>query len=127
MIIFVGDKPSSRMKPGAKPFEGAACEKRLNAWIKKLGIIKYEMINSTDFGFDFQIGLADGFGCLIIALGNNAYKAIDKARKGPTMFSIYDRKPIFKLPHPSGRNRQINDKEFIAQKLKECKDWLGVK
>jgi len=34
MVIFVGDKPSPKMKPGAKPFEGAACEKRLKEWLK---------------------------------------------------------------------------------------------
>lgn len=30
----------------------------------------------------------------------------------------------FALPHPSPLNRQINDKEYISKKLKECRDWL---
>ncbi len=31
----------------------------------------------------------------------------------------------FKLPHPSGRNRQLNDSKFIESKLKECKSYVG--
>ena len=49
----------------------------------------------------------------IIALGNNASKAIQGEH--------------FKLPHPSRLNRQLNDKEFIANRLKLCKDWLTEK
>jgi hypothetical protein len=116
MIIFVGDKPSPRMKPGAKPFEGAACEKRLMAWIEQL--VKRrpvwrdcELHNRIDERFEFHKARALYFGYHLIALGNNASKAL----KGI---------PHFKLPHPSGRNRQINDKEFIKKKLLECKKWL---
>jgi len=31
----------------------------------------------------------------------------------------------FSLPHPSGRNRLLNDKKYIKLKLKECKEWLN--
>ena len=52
MIIFVGDRPSPKMKPGAKPFEGAACEKRLKEWIKRLGLRKkdYRILEPLDKG-----------------------------------------------------------------------------
>ena len=33
MIIFVGDKPSPKMKPDALPFEGAACEETFKSWV----------------------------------------------------------------------------------------------
>lgn len=31
----------------------------------------------------------------------------------------------FVLPHPSPLNRQINDHDFIEQKLKECEEYLS--
>jgi hypothetical protein len=122
MIIFVGDKPSTRMKPGANPFEGAACETRLRIWILKIltysyvdhvvlgkPMHSYHIVNQCDFT-TLRLMLMDG---IFIALGNNASKALKKANK-----------PHFKLPHPSGRNRQVNDKAFIASKLNECKKYV---
>lgn len=125
MIIFVGDKPSPRMKPGDFPFEGAACQKRLNNWLGELqlyrcmvvdayhsGAPQVQLINQsdlTDMEFLLNYSSVDKF----VAFGNNAsnrLKSLDI--------------PHFKLPHPSGRNRQINDKEFIKNKLEECSDWL---
>lgn len=111
MIIFVGDKPSPKMKPGAKPFEGAACEARLMEWIKKLGVNPYYLINSTETECLNMALLFVSCKAPVVALGNNASKALHKI-------------PHFKLPHPSGKNRQINDKAFIEKKLEECKNYL---
>jgi uracil-DNA glycosylase len=116
MILFVGDKPSPKMKPGAKPFEGAACEARLKAWIKELGLTlnNYErnsccIINQIDLArSELLVTVCKPY---IVALGNNASKALGKI-------------PHFKLPHPSGRNRQINDKSYIEARLAECKKYI---
>jgi hypothetical protein len=111
MVIFVGDKPSAKMKPGAKPFEGAACEKRLNDW--KMHLLISEMIimvNKDDHDAQWFLNY-NKIGAKIITLGNNASKQLSYVQH-------------FKLPHPSGRNRQLNDKKFIEQKLKECREWL---
>jgi uracil-DNA glycosylase family 4 len=32
---------------------------------------------------------------------------------------------FFEMPHPSGRNRQLNDKEWAAQKIKEMTDYCN--
>lgn len=32
--------------------------------------------------------------------------------------------PHFKLPHPSGLNRKLNDKEALEKLLADCKAWL---
>ena len=105
------------MKPGAKPFEGAACEKRFKSWLKYLKLKnkwpEVLLINQSDWFYeDFSIWYYDCGYKKIIALGNNASKAL----KGL---------PHFKLPHPSGLNRQTNDKKFINQKLRECRKWLN--
>ena len=53
MILFVGDKPSSRIKSGSEAFKGAMCEKRLMEWIRVMGIEwgEYSIINCTDDSF----------------------------------------------------------------------------
>lgn len=116
-VIFVGDKPSPKMKSGAKPFEGAGCEKRLKAWITLLtrGDIftarrKYRVVNQCDYKPFFP----DDFNFHpVIALGEEASRALTKSNI-----------KHFKLPHPSGRNRILNDKSFVMKKLIECKKWL---
>lgn len=95
------------MKPNAQPFEGAACETRLNKWISKLiNHHNFIILNSITLN-NFSINREDK----VIALGAITSKALKNI-------------PHFKLPHPSGRNRQINNKEFIDKKLKECKTWI---
>ncbi len=122
-VIFVGDRPSNRMKPGAKPFEGAACEKRLKEWIKKLGVKNYEIYNQISIEVHSPIFVTyydavEGRDKLIstrvkyIALGNNASKALKYV-------------PHFKLPHPSGQNRQMNDVAYIESCLEKAKLYLN--
>lgn len=31
----------------------------------------------------------------------------------------------FKLPHPSGRNRLLNDRNYEAEQLKLCREYLN--
>lgn len=117
MIIFVGDKPSPRMKPGARPFEGSNCEDRLHRWIYTLigmldeSITKWDIINQCDYAHVNFVAMTLRDGCKLVALGNNASKALGSI-------------PHFKLPHPSGKNRQVNNKKFIDKKLSECREWL---
>lgn len=115
MILFVGDRPSPKMKPGAKAFEGAACEKRLIEWISCLGVSRYEIVNSHKPTVEEWAAytLAGIYKRPMITLGNEAHKRMKRLG--------YD---SFKLPHPSGRNRQLNDKSYIETKLKECRVWL---
>ena len=111
-VLIVGDEPSKQTDPKVT-FKGAACEKRLMQWIKDLGITEYELINRTHPDFDLiRFRYRWGWNMPIIALGNNASKAL-----GP----YYDH---FKLPHPSGRNRKINNKQYLVSILNECRLYL---
>ncbi len=110
MVLFVGDKPSRLNTDPKIAFKGARCEARLLKWISNLNV-PYLLINSTDYDFHLLTNLFLNLDAPIVALGNNASKRLSKA-------------PHFKLPHPSGRNRQINDKIFISNKLKECKKYI---
>ena len=50
---------------------------------------------------------------VVIALGNTASKALNKLKI-----------KHFKLPHPSPRNRLLNNKKFITKQLKECRKYI---
>lgn len=109
LIIFVGDSPSPRMTPGAPAFQGAACESRLKEWIATLlpEDCTYQLINRVDKNFE-EIKNAQA---IFIALGVNASRAL----KGV---------PHCQLPHPSGLNRKLNDKEWLQTQLQNCKLWI---
>jgi uracil-DNA glycosylase len=49
----------------------------------------------------------------IVALGKTAAKALTLLRL-----------PFYEMPHPSGLNRQLNDPEFVARKLKDLKEYI---
>lgn len=106
------------MKPGAKPFEGAACEFRLKEWIGRLGVLDYRIINQSSFTITQLYSLWYKSGDLYgtpqvhyIALGNNASKALKNI-------------PHFKLPHPSFRNRILNNTCVITDRLLQCKEHI---
>ncbi len=114
MVLFVGDRPSKLNTDPKVAFKGAKCEARLDAWIIETKAFPYYVINSTDQDALALIWLFQALGAPIVAIGNNASKYLNKEAKASH----------FKLPHPSGRNRQINDKAFINNKLEECKKYL---
>lgn len=114
MILFIGDRPSKRMPAGARAFEGAACEPRLKQWIDELGCAgSCTIVNSTDIEIVAYLTLSLIKRIPIVALGNNASDHLNRMNCNH-----------FKLPHPSGRNRQINDKAFIERRLAECSRYI---
>lgn len=99
MILFVGDKPSKRTDHNV-PFKGAACESRLMEWIGELAHKSYyEIVNRVDSDFFIMVNIALATDSTIIALGNNAFKALHDA-------------PHFKLPAPF-RQKQTGERQTV--------------
>lgn len=128
MIIFVGDQPSSKNVDPNIPFVGTQSYKRLLEWIWEMDvdINNVHLCNKDQFEHNYLTGdlyisnlnsdlPARASVCKIVVLGNQAE---DKVCETSTL-------DYFKLPHPSGRNRKINDKKFIKKELKKCKEWLN--
>jgi uracil-DNA glycosylase len=122
VIIFVGDKPSNKNKCPSIPFVGTQSYKRLLEWIwiMDIDISQVRLCNK-----DFIHGTYEDW---YIPLGNEAEKAVKER-----LFFVWNWKKqkeeiiepyYFKLPHPSGLNRKLNDKKWLNQQLKECKEWL---
>lgn len=115
-ILLVGDKPSSKNLDPKVAFVGTPSYKRINDWVKSMGFDfkRVVLINRVDPAFHTCVIYATLQGYKIIALGVEAQRALQIL--GVTKF--------FTLPHPSGRNRKLNDKAFLSKALADCKQWV---
>lgn len=117
-VIVIGMNPSRILSIRNKE---NSTFKRLKDWMNILGV-KYFSFSNVHENFD-HISLSDvDFSRLntitkdydrIIALGTFASEALHKIRVNH-----------FKLPHPSPRNRLLNDKDYENKILQQCKEYL---
>lgn len=116
--MFVGDRPSPKNTNPSIAFYGTRSMDTLAGWLFWLGLNKRHVlfINSHEQDLLTAIEVHSNLGGVVVALGNNASSRLNKLQI-----------PHFKLPHPSGRNRKLNDKKFIDSELKKCKDYLKEK
>lgn len=112
MVLVIGDRPSKCTDKDV-PFKGARCEKRLMQWLDYLGVKYYSTVNQCMFTPSELQSYSKNFKATI-ALGNAASKAMGKV-------------PHFKLPHPSGRNRLLNDDAYLQEKLYDASLYLSSK
>lgn len=119
MIIFVGDKPSDKNFSPDIPFVGTQSYKRLLDWIFKmnLDITEICMYNRQDSELSFWRSEQEkGHRAIrFVALGNEAAKQLVRDRVSE----------FFRLPHPSGLNRKLNDADYVDEQLKLCEEWLN--
>lgn len=122
LVLFVGDTPSRKNLDPEIPFVGTASYKVLLGWIGDLELCVSNVFlcnqDTTEFRPDFrEANIYDWHLSYdrVIALGNNASKKLNSLNI-----------PHFKLPHPSPKNRKLNDKTRIKQELEECREWLNT-
>jgi uracil-DNA glycosylase len=117
-VLIVGQNPGNN--PRAAKFRNHTID-RLNQWCDELGITHYGFVNAVTHQGECKIKDVD-FARLkecvngqvaVIALGVFASKCLEIINRSH-----------FRLPHPSPRNRLMNDKEFIKNALTECKEFL---
>ena len=113
MVLFVGDKPSKNSDPN-HAFKGAKCEARLKEWIESIiATSDYMVINRVDEYFKECVNSHVKRGNPVIALGNAASKALKDI-------------PHFKLPHPSGLNRKLNNKRALRRQLDRARMFVST-
>jgi hypothetical protein len=108
-VLVVGDEPRHD-KGTTVPFDQAGSRGKLERWLKLMGIEHYTLTNQSDSGFETKALSHRG---PIIALGEKASKRLTRLGR-----------PHYRMPHPSGRNRLLNDTEYEAFMIADCAKWL---
>lgn len=112
-VVFVGDQPSATNILEGYAFIGADCFPRLIEWINIISPDYYICLNSNELIYMSDIHkLVIEADFKVIALGIRAASRLQE-------FEI----DHFMLPHPSGRNRQINDPIAIKELLLEAMEY----
>lgn len=121
MLYFVADKPASSNISASIPLVGTSSYKTFLNWCADMNvdITRVRMYNQSDKPFEGLSGTTlniaiDKKHIKVIALGEAAKKYLIKANINE----------FFVLPHPSGRNRLLNDKKFVKKTLEQCKDYI---
>jgi len=124
MIWFVGSNPSRKNDDKLTPFYGTRSHLTLLSWIAYLDPGKYKFINaSNEFDDKGRVKLTgDDYVRLYITLGKHKKVVAlgQVASEALTKLKIKH----FRLPHPSPRNRQLNNPIFIEKELAKCKKFL---
>ena len=99
-VVIVGQNPSG----AEKPKKNDTIDRLLN-WCTAWGLTNFEFMNCSDeVGEKYTIDFA---------LGNVASDSLSKVNV-----------EHFKMPHPSPRNRQLNDKQFEKTMIRKCYNYL---
>lgn len=102
MILVIGEKPSTKTKNNPTI-------RNLHRWLDFMDIKTVSFTNISDPEW---MSIANKYD-IIIALGRKASDELEK-------YGIIH----FMLPHPSPRNRQLNNKSFIEEQLTSCKAYM---
>ena len=116
-ILIVGQNPSAQ-----KPRKNSTFD-RLQRWCDEMNVDDFDFINCIDSVGDYtklkinkdNIQTSTRNRDKIIALGNFSSDTLSKLGIDH-----------FKMPHPSPRNRKLNDKEFEKKMINECKNYLQI-
>ena len=121
-VLVVGMNPSNILEN--KKVRKNSTLDRLNKWMDRWDISNYSFINTTEKRFD-TISQHDvdpnrlkeaAYGYeKVIALGGFASDSLKKAQINH-----------FKMPHPSPRNRLLNDSNYEWEQIEKCAKYLGV-
>jgi hypothetical protein len=119
VIIFVGDEASDKNVDPNVAFVGTKSYKTLLDWIYRMDIdiSVVCMYNRTSPELSWWTDQKrKRQRCIrFVALGEKAAIQLEKNNVGD----------FYKLPHPSGLNRKLNDKEWVEEELSNCKEWIN--
>lgn len=122
LVYFIADKPTKDNVSQQIPLVGTSSYRTLLEWIgmMDIDITRVRLYNQIDGPFNNVMSRMSLNRAIelrqicVVALGQKAATYLRKA--GITNY--------FMLPHPSGRNRLLNDKKFVKVKLDLCKRFI---
>lgn len=121
-ILFVGSNPSNASVCDVAFHGSTRSSKILTEWTKDVAGVKMH-INVSQKKTENNRPLKNGeinenlkdLRLTIVASGADKVVALGKtAAKALTLLGV----PFYEMPHPSGRNRKLNDAAFVQEKVK---------
>lgn len=121
MLYFVADKPAASNLSVSVPLVGTSSYKTFLNWCADMDvdITRIRMYNQCDKPFEGLSGTS-----LNMAVQKNHIKVIALGEAAKKYLLKAGIEEFFVLPHPSGRNRLLNDKKFIKETLEQCRDYI---
>jgi uracil-DNA glycosylase len=130
-VLIVGSNPSVRSQVITPFWKDTRSAKVISSWLT-LVAVDFEVLTTTNVydkpthnnkplnALQIKLGLPAlkqtyevGGYTKVVALGKTAAKAL-------SMLDI----DFFEMPHPSGRNRKLNDKSYVKEKINGLRDYL---
>lgn len=127
MVLLVGSNPSIRCPDPSVPFVGTRSGSKLDQWKAELGSYRFIEINACRLVTEdnrrpktseldlegLRAAIMEVRPRAVVALGKTAADALRRLGAG-----------FFEMPHPSGRNRLLNDRSYERMMVRDCKRWL---
>ena len=122
LVYIVADQPTAANISLTVPLVGTDSYRTLLSWIAEMDvdITRVRMYNQCDGPFDNPLSRTT----LNAAIGLQQIKVIALGQKAATYLGNVGVEEYYILPHPSGLNRLLNDKEYVKNKLESCKVYI---
>jgi len=120
LVIAQNPGPGQDFRKKDDGVRGGSTIGKMYEWMDWIGVNFFSFSNTyphpgqftkKDIDYDRLYTISKGYN-KVIALGNVASEALAKINIDH-----------FKLPHPSGLNRKLNDKVYVQKVLSECKEY----
>lgn len=129
-ILFIGSNPSESAGSTVAFWQDTSSAKVLAKWIDELGPVDQLFFNNVspfttpnnrplttteirESSERLKMLVAIHDGAKIVALGRTAEKALRMIGE-----------KFYAMPHPSGKNRKLNDKAYVEEKIKGLRNYL---
>lgn len=122
LVYIIADKPVKENISQDVPLVGTDSYRKLLEWLglMDIDITRVRLYNQSDKPFDTTMGRVT----LNQAIELNQIRVIALGQKAASYLMKAGVKQHFLLPHPSGKNRLLNDKEFVKLKLAACRNYI---
>lgn len=129
-VVFLGQNPARA--GNGEPFVGTASGRTLDSWIECMSLDGFEIVKDNVSMHVSMFNQAPSKsqvkrdrervrsvidGGVVVCLGRIAHRSVlEMVRLG----ILSSGTTVLNLPHPSGLNRKLNDREYVASALAEC-------